>query len=77
MNDAPRAPQATKRVVLAPGTGVSMCGACGLVFRAVSGFARHRRDDACLTEAQLRALGFTTNPLGQWVMPAGARTRRF
>jgi len=59
------------RVVLPVGSGVSQCGGCGLVFKSVSAFDKHRAGDGdhrrCLTEDEMRAAGMLVNERGQWV----------
>jgi len=51
------------------------CSACGLTFRSVSGFDRHRTGKhgtalrRCLSPAELEAAGWRLTEAGLWVMP--------
>lgn len=53
------------------------CSACGLTFRSVSGFDRHRigppATRRCLTPAELEAAGWRLNAAGLWL---GRNNRR-
>ena len=59
--------------LLRPGSQVSLCGGCGLVFGNVRAFDIHRVGDypqrRCLTNPQLSERGLEYDPRGLWRFP--------
>lgn len=51
----------------------SQCGACGTLFKSVSGFDDHRTGShpgrRCRTEAEMRTRGYEPNAAGFWRQP--------
>jgi hypothetical protein len=63
-----------RRPPLTVGSGTCECGGCGVRFRSVTAFDKHRvgPGDArrCLTETEMREAGMFPNEWGQWVSKA-------
>ena len=62
-----------------------MCSACGLAFKSVSGFEKHRvgaftgehpnYGRRCLSPDELQAIGMEPNEKGKWRVPVPDSTR--
>lgn len=52
------------------GTARCQCSGCARYFSSVGAFDKHRRDGACLSEAEMIARGMVVNGKGYWVSQA-------
>ncbi len=67
---------------LTPGSARCQCGVCGLYFTHASSFSKHRvgllgtRSRRCLTEEEMKAVGFVLQVAGYWAFSPKPREFR-